>query len=150
MLTIVQRSKIGESTLEDSRVLLHRQTVLRTLQAELNFLNRGGYRRSMRTPWRSPYIFEESPSCPNFGNPTRPHECKDCWLMLFVPPELREEQVPCRFVQLTPEGITVDSLYRYGTSVETEEALRKWLQHRIDELSNELSEAARVPFVTNG
>jgi hypothetical protein len=104
----------------------------------------------MRTPWRSPYIFEESPSCPNFGNPARPHECKDCWLMLFVPPELREEQVPCRFVQLTSEGVTVDSLYRYGTQPETEEALRKWLQQRIHELSDELSEAARSPFAANG
>jgi hypothetical protein len=150
MLTIVWQSQICESTLEDFPVLLNRKTVLRTLQAELNFLDRGGYGSSMRTPWRSPYIFEESPSCPNFGNPTRPHECKDCWLVLFVPQELREEQVPCRFVQLTPEGVTVDSLYRYATQVETEEALRKWLQQRIHELSDELSEAARSPFAANG
>jgi hypothetical protein len=131
-------------------VVTNRQTVLRTLQAELNFLERGGYGHSMRTPWRSPYIFEESPSCPNFGNPSRPHECKDCWLMLFVPRDLRDEQVPCRFVQLTPDGVTVDSLYRYGTQGETEEALRKWLQQRIQELKDELSEAARLPFAANG
>jgi hypothetical protein len=136
--------------LEDIPVVANRQIVLRTLQAELNFLERGGYGRSMRTPWRSPYIFEESPSCPNFGNPARPHECKDCWLMVFVPPELRDEQIPCRFVQLTSEGVTVDSLYRYGTQAETEEALRKWLQHRIQELQDGLSEAARVPFAANG
>lgn len=126
------------------------QTVLRTLQAELNFLDRGGYRHSLRSPWRSPYIFEESPSCPNFGNPTRPHECKNCWLMVFVPPELREEQTPCRFVQLTPDGVTVDSLYRHGTAAETEEALRKWLQERIHELKQEMLEATRLPFAANG
>jgi hypothetical protein len=44
----------------------------------------------------------------------------------------------------------VDSLYRYATQVETEEALRKWLQQRIHELSDELSEAARSPFAANG
>jgi hypothetical protein len=131
-------------------VFTNRQTVLRTLQAELNFLDRGGYGHSMRTPWRSPYIFEESPSCPNFGNPSRPHECKDCWLMLFIPPDLRDEQVPCRFVQLTPDGVTVDSLYRYGTQGETAEALRKWLHQRIQELKDELSEAAGLPFAANG
>jgi hypothetical protein len=70
--------------------------------------------------------------------------------MFFVPPDLRDEQVPCRFVQLTPDGVTVDSLYRYGTQAETEEALRKWLQHRIQELKDELSEAARLPFAANG
>ena len=70
--------------------------------------------------------------------------------MVFVPQDLRDEQVPCRFVQLTSEGVTVDSLYRYGTQAETEEALRKWLQHRIQELKDELSDAARFPFAANG
>jgi hypothetical protein len=44
----------------------------------------------------------------------------------------------------------VDSLYRYGTQAETEEELRKWLQQRIRELQDELSEAARFPFAANG
>jgi hypothetical protein len=127
-------------------VLPNRQTLLRTLQAELNFLERGGYRRSVSSPWRAPYIFEESPSCPNFADRSRPHECKDCWLMEFVPSDLREEQIPCRFVQLTPDGVTVDSLYRYGSPAETEEILRRWLQERIHELQQEISEASRLPF----
>ena len=122
------------------------QTILRTLEAELNFLERGGYRRKAGTSWRSPYIFEDSPSCPNFSDRARPHECKDCWLMQFVPRDMHEEQVPCRFVQLTPDGLTVDSLYRYGTPSETDAALRRWLHERIHELNEELSRAARLPF----
>jgi hypothetical protein len=69
--------------------------------------------------------------------------------MQFVSSDLQEEQIPCRFVQLTSDGVTVDSLYRCGTSAETEEALRKWLQERIHELEQELSESSRSPFAAN-
>jgi hypothetical protein len=63
-----------------------------------------------------------------------------------VPPDLRDEQVPCRFIELSASGVTVDSLYRHGTSAETEETLRKWLHDRIHELEAELSESAQLPF----
>lgn len=69
--------------------------------------------------------------------------------MEFVSPDLRDEQIPCRFVQLTPDGVSVDSLYRYGTPVETEQVLRRWLRERIRELESELSEASRLPFAAN-
>jgi hypothetical protein len=125
------------------------ETLLNLLKAELQFLDSQGYQRSARSPWRSAYIFEESPSCPNYGDRARPYECKDCWLMRFVPSELHYEQVPCRFVQLTSDAITVDSLYRCGTSVETEQILRKWLQNRIHELEQELSKPSRFRFSAN-
>jgi hypothetical protein len=97
----------------------NRQNVLQLLKAELQFVESGGYQRSERSPWRPPYVFEESPSCPNYSDRSRSHHCADCWLMQFVAPDLRDEQVPCRFIQLTPEGITIDSLYRYGSTAET-------------------------------
>jgi hypothetical protein len=125
-------------------VLHTREVMLRTLRAELNFLERGGYRAST-SRWRSPYVFEESPSCPNFANPARPHQCKDCWLMRFVPLDSQDEQVPCRYVQLTSDGVTVDSLYRYGTLDETELTLRNWLLQRIAELRAE-RDANSLPF----
>lgn len=117
---------------------------LELLRRELEFLDSGGYRCCLRAPWRAAYLFEESPSCPNFSNPVRPHECKDCWLMQFVPADLRSEQVPCRFVQLDANGVTVDCLYRCGTAAESEEVLRHWLQERIRELEFELSTPAGI------
>lgn len=57
--------------------------------------------------------------------------------MQFVPSDLRDEQVPCRFIPLTSTGLTVDSLYRTGTPEETEEALGNWLRERIHEIEVE-------------
>src|SRR6516164_2185247 len=79
----------------------NRAEVLERLKAELAFLESGGYRRSAHWPWRAGYIFEESPSCPNFNDKPRFHRCVDCWLMEFVEPERRTDETPCRFVQLT-------------------------------------------------
>lgn len=125
----------------------NRSGVLQLLKTELDFVKSGGYRRSLRSPWRPPYVFEESPSCPNYSSRARPHRCTDCWLMEFVPVDLRDEQVPCRFVQLTPEGVSVDSLYRYGTPAETDELLQHWLEERIRELEENISEL--LPFAAN-
>ena len=69
--------------------------------------------------------------------------------MEFVPPDLRTEQVPCRFVQLTPDGTTVDSLYRYGTQTETEEVLGSWLRERIRELEKGNAKATNWPLAAN-
>ena len=65
--------------------------------------------------------------------------------MQFVALELREEQVPCRFVDLSGNGVTVDSLYRCGTPAESEEALRTWLHRRIHDLDSQLSEVNQMP-----
>ena len=67
--------------------------------------------------------------------------------MQFVAPELQAEQVPCRFVDLTGNGVTVDSLYHCGTPAESEEALRSWLHQRIHELEAEMSEIERMAFL---
>ncbi len=63
--------------------------------------------------------------------------------MEFVSPDLREEHVPCRFVPLTLDGVTVDSLYRQATLEESEEAVRGWLQRQIQKLETGISEAAK-------
>src|SRR5690242_6836400 len=69
-----------------------RTEVLESLKKELAFLEGGGYKHAPRSPWRVPYIFEDSPSCPNYSERARPHRCEDCWLMQFVAPELHDEQ----------------------------------------------------------
>jgi hypothetical protein len=58
--------------------------MLELLKFELKFLEGGGYGRSPRTPWRAPRIFEDSPSCLNFNDPSRPPSdswCKRLWLL---------------------------------------------------------------------
>jgi hypothetical protein len=122
-----------EASMKESR-----EKLLELLKRELAFLESGGYRPSPNFPWRARYIFEESPICPNSSDRTRPHRCIDCWLMEFVAPDLRTEQVPCRFVEVAAEGVTVDSLYRCGTLAESEEALRHWLCERIREVERDL------------
>ena len=105
--------------------------ILKFLKFELKFLEDGGYGRSPRTPWRPSLIFEDSPTCLNFNHSDRPNPCTQCHLMQFVPLERRSESTPCRFIQLTGKGETVDSLYRWGTQPELEDALRKWLRETI-------------------
>jgi len=115
--------------------------VLELLKFELRFLQDGGYGRSPRTPWRPSYIFEDSPSCPNLGDPTRPHPCSECLLMKFVPDELRNEKFPCRFIPLNDKDVTIDSLYRCGTQLELEEALGGWLRHQINCIEKRVAES---------
>ncbi len=108
--------------------------IFRMFQFELRFLENGGYRHSPRTPWRTPYVFEDSPTCPNFQDADRPHPCAECPLMEFVPPQFRVESAPCRFILLTEAGQTIDCFYRAGTQMELEEALACWLRKRIEQI----------------
>lgn len=123
------------------------QGTLKLLRRELEFLEAGGYKRSPARPWRAPYLFEESPSCPNYLDRTRQTRCQDCWLMEFVPTDLQQEQNPCRFVPLSPDGLTIDTLYRCATSAESVEALRSWLSQRIREIESEISHARASHFM---
>ena len=111
--------------------------ILDVLKFELNFLLDGGYGRSPRTPWRAPSIFEDSPICPNFCDAARPHPCDSCLLMQFVPEEQRSQEVPCRFIELTQEGQTVEDLYRTGSQAELEGALADWLRAQIKRIERE-------------
>jgi hypothetical protein len=111
--------------------------ILEVLQFELNFLEDGGYGRSPRTPWRAPAIFEDSPICPNFSDPARPHLCESCLLEQFVPEGQKEQSIPCRFIALTKEGQTVEDLYQTGSQVEMEAALRTWLRDQIAKIKRE-------------
>ena len=103
------------------------------LKSELEFLNSGGYRK---TSWRPRFIFEDSPTCPNFGHSHRQEPCSECILMQLVPPEKRGLKVPCRYIRLNDRGDTIESLYRSGTQDELESALRAWLTREIKNLEN--------------
>jgi hypothetical protein len=121
--------------------------MLKLLEFELKFLEDGGYGRSPRTPWRAPFVFEDSPICLNFDDPTRPNPCGGCLLTQFVPAERQEDSIPCRAIPLTENGETVEHFYHYGTQMELEEALKGWLRKEIDRLKAEAanSEVTRQP-----
>jgi hypothetical protein len=116
---------------EDERDLLE------TLYFELKFLESGGYERSSRTPWRAPNMFQDSPTCLNFNDPTQPHPCSECLLLQFVPEELRSEQLPCWFIPLTAMGETVNYYASCGTQLELKEALAAWLRRTIASVERE-------------
>jgi hypothetical protein len=118
--------------------------ILDVLKFELSFLEDGGYGRSPHAPWRASAIFEDSPSCPNFCDPGRPHACEDCLFEQFVPIEQRREAVPCRFIPITASGQTVEDFYRTGSQVEMEEALANWLRAQIARIEKERAELPKA------
>jgi hypothetical protein len=114
-----------------------KRDVLEVLKFELEFLEQGGYGRSVRTPWKATSAFQDSPSCLNFNDPARPHPCNECLLTDFVPREAREEDIPCHFIPLNHQGETVDSLERHAHQLEMEETLKNWLRSTIARLERE-------------
>lgn len=114
-----------------------KRDILDILKFELSFLRDGGYGRSPRAPWRAPAIFEDSPICPNFCDPLHPNRCDECLLASFVPEGQKTEQIPCRFIPLTEEGVTVEDLYRTGSQREMEQALEDWLRDQIARIERE-------------
>ena len=84
-----------------------KRDVLEVLRYELNFLEQGGYGNWYSTPWGPASVFQDSLTCPNHGDPTRPHACHECLLYDFVPEEYRTDDVPCHHIPLNRHGITV-------------------------------------------
>lgn len=111
--------------------------VLEVLKAELKFLEDGGYGRSPQSPWRAKFVFEDSPSCPNFGDAEKPHACTECLLIDFVPQEWRSHATPCRMIPLNDAGQTIEHFYGFGTQVELERAVGDWLRKKIREIEAE-------------
>ena len=106
-----------------------KRDVLEVLRYELNFIEQGGYGNWYSTPWGPASIFQDSLTCPNHGDPTRPHACHECLLYDFVPEQYRTE---CRgsafafatsFGRFLAAGITflvgagVASMHTIGTPV---------------------------------
>jgi len=118
-----------------------RQVVLEKLQAELAFVERGGYRKPARAEWRPQFIFEDSPTCLN-RDPTKPRRpCSECVFAEFVPEGLGKKRIPCRYIPLDERGETIDSFYRTGTQEELEAAVMKWLKATINRLEQENAQA---------
>jgi|SRR5579884_2335075 len=115
------------------------QDILKALHAELQFLNDGGYQG---IAWRPFAVFEESPLCINPLRTNRPAACQKCFLLAFVPPEKRSEQIPCRHIPLNDHGLTPRELPEWGTRSQIEGAMREWLTRAIEDLEARMTASA--------
>lgn len=112
--------------------------VLEILQAELDFIEKGGYGRSPRTPQKSKSPFQDSLTCINYPYPEKVHPCSECHLIDFVPSDRRSEEIPCHFIPLNESGETLEQLESEDDQQKLEKALTAWLRAKIKEI-----EAAR-------
>ena len=117
---------------------------LEVMKAELEFLLKGGYHGSARAPWRPQLMFQDSPTCLNFGTQER-KPCNECVLMQFVPEDFQAEKIPCRHIHLNEQKETVDFFYKYGTREELETAVAQWLKTTIAGLERDQAERLRDP-----
>ena len=118
--------------------------ILELLRAELDFIEKGGYGRSVRTPWQSKSIFQDSLSCLNYGDPKRSHPCDECHLLEFVSPEHRTKEVPCHFIPLNTDGETIEDLELQENEAKIERQVSNWLRARIKEIEEERAEHAKT------
>lgn len=111
--------------------------ILELLKEELDFIEKGGYGRSVRTPWKPKSAFQDSLTCVNYGYPNRAHPCNDCHLLDFVSPEHHGKDVPCHFIPLNEGGETIEDLEAEGKEAKLERKVRDWLCARIKEIEAE-------------
>ncbi len=120
-----------------------KRDILEVLKFELDFLEQGGYGRSVRTPWKPTSIFQDSLSCINFNSPEQQHPCNECLLSTFVPEQAQSEKIPCHHIPLNPDGETVHSMERQRPQIELEEAVRNWLRATIQRIEQARASQAK-------
>lgn len=114
--------------------------MLEILKEELDFIQKGGYGRSVRTPWLPKSIFQDSLSCLNYGYPYRAHPCSECHLIDFVSPEHHSATIPCHFIPLNEAGETIEDIEEYDSQSKLEQTVKSWLREKISAI-----ERAREP-----
>jgi len=108
----------------------------------LDFIESGGYGRSVRQPWHSKSTFQDSLSCINYGYPYRAHPCNECHLLDLVAPEHRADAVPCHHIPLNTDGETIEDLELQDNQAKLEREVGQWLRERIKQIEEERAKAA--------
>src|SRR5207248_7276295 len=119
-----------------------KRDILEVLKFELAFLEQGGYGRSVKTPWKPTSVFQDSLSCINFDDPSRPHACNECLPHDFVPADAKAENVPCHHIPINTSGETIESMERQYTQPEMEEAVKNWLKAAISRIEAQRAKQA--------
>ena len=118
--------------------------ILEVLNEELDFIEKGGYGRSVRTPWKPKSAFQDSLTCLNYGYPYRAHPCNECHLLEFVSPEHQVAEVPCHFIPLNDAGETIEDLEAEDNEAKLERNVRDWLRARIKEIEEQRATQANA------
>jgi len=108
--------------------------MLDLLRSELDFIEKGGYGRDVRTPWRARSVFRDSLSCVNYALPEKAHPCNECHLLDFVDNEHQAADVPCHFIPLNEAGETIEDLEAQDNQPKLERTLKQWMRARIEEI----------------
>lgn len=111
--------------------------ILELLRNELDFIEKGGYGRSVRTPWQPKSAFQDSLSCLNYGYPYRAHPCNECHLLDFVDPKHHSAEVPCHYISLNEKGETIEDLELEDNEAKLEGELKHWLRDKINQIERE-------------
>jgi hypothetical protein len=110
---------------------------IEVLKAELDFIEKGGYGRSVLTPWKPVSLFRDSLSCLNFCDTQQTNPCSECLLIDFVPPEEQRRRLPCHHIPLNEARETADTIERGAGQQELEAAVKGWLRSTIKKLEGE-------------
>jgi len=116
--------------------------LLELLKAELDFIEKGGYGRLVKTPWQERSPFRDSLTCVNYALPEKAHPCAECHLIDFVPREKQNEEMPCHAIPLNEAGETVETLE--GNQAKLEETLKEWMRRKIQEIEAERDQTRTV------
>ena len=116
--------------------------ILELLKDELDFIEKGGYARSVHTPWQPKSAYQDSLTCINYGYLHRAHPCNECHLLDFVSPEHHSEQVPCHLIPLNEAGETIEELELEDNQAKVERTLKQWLRNKISKIEAERADQA--------
>jgi len=123
--------------------------LIRLLEAELDFIEGGGYASPAGKPNQERPMFLQSLVCINhWFVPGHEAECHDdCILLDAVPDRHKSEKLPCHFIPLNEAGDTVHSLEKSGDRSRLEEEVKAWLRATIERLRAAGEEAPGWPEV---
>jgi hypothetical protein len=110
--------------------------IIRLLETELDLIEKGGYGRSPREPWKAKSMFQYSVACINhwFVPDHPPDKCDGCILLDYVPDEHKQKNAPCHFIPLNEKGETIDMLELTGDQSRLEETVKMWIQATLRDL----------------